>query len=295
MKQRKDGRKVIHINGDDEDPRFIPISRTGSNKNDPIRVDRYKPIIDVDRCRKRKPSEVVEITIQAFERSSRRRKRPIGPSPSVEPGESSKSSLCGICFEPKSRDEIFLAKTCEHVFCVDCMGSYVASRIQENATDVLCPDPNCDERLEMENCRLILPKEVFDRWGDALCEAVILGSAKFYCPFKDCSALLIDEGVVFEESECPHCHRLFCAKCKVPWHLGITCEEYQKLGVDETGREDIMLKKLAKECRWQRCVKCGFYVEKIQGCTYMKCRCGYGFCYGCGDKLKVHYCVKCKL
>ncbi|KAK1287124.1 hypothetical protein QJS10_CPB19g01985 [Acorus calamus] len=139
---------------------------------------------------------------------------PIDSSPSVELGDSSKSSLCGICFEPKSQDEIFLTKTCEHVFCMECMGSYVASRIQDNATDVLCPDPNCDERLEMENCRPILPKEVFDRWGDALCESVILGSVKFYCPFKDCSALLIDEGVVFEESECPHCHRLFCAKRK---------------------------------------------------------------------------------
>ncbi|KAK1263393.1 hypothetical protein QJS04_geneDACA013582 [Acorus gramineus] len=220
---------------------------------------------------------------------------PIDSSPSVEPGDSSKSSLCGICFEPKSHDEIFLTKACEHVFCMDCMGSYVASRIQDNATDVLCPDPNCDERLKMENCHPILAKEVFDRWGDALCESVILGSAKFYCPFKDCSALLLDEGVVFEESECPHCHRLFCAKCKVPWHPGIGCEEYQRLGVDERGREDIMLKTLAKECRWQRCVKCGFYVEKTQGCTYMLCRCGYGFCYGCGDQLMAHYCVKCNL
>lgn len=88
---------------------------------------------------------------------------------------------------------------------------------------------------------MILPPDVFDKWGSALCESQILASEKFYCPFKDCSALMIDDGGggggggAVVEAECPNCNRLFCARCKVPWHPGIQCSEFQKLNKDERG------------------------------------------------------------
>lgn len=132
--------------------------------------------------------------------------------------------------------------------------------------------------------------------GDALCEALILVSSKFYCPFKDCSELLIQDadsnGIV--ESECPSRRRLFCAKCKVPWHSGIKCGEFQKLHKNERESGDIMLMQLAKKNRWTRCPKCKFYVERSEGCLFMKCRCGHAFCYNCGAPLVNHYCTKCK-
>nr|GEU47122.1 zinc finger, C6HC-type [Tanacetum cinerariifolium] len=95
-------------------------------------------------------------------------------------------------------------------------GGHVAAKIQENITTVRCPDPNCKGIIGPEACRLIVPKEVLDRWEDALCESLILGAEKFYCPFKDCSAMLVnDGGEAVTSSECPHCYRLFCAQCKV--------------------------------------------------------------------------------
>ena len=139
--------------------------------------------------------------------------------------------------------------------------------------NIRCPVTGCGGFLEPEGCREVLPKEVFDRWGNGLCEAVIGDGERFYCPFKDCSALMIDDGgEVVRESECPNCRRLFCAQCKVPWHDGIECEEFQKLNQDEREREDIMLMKLAESKKWRRCPKCRFYVEKSEGCMYMKCR-----------------------
>jgi hypothetical protein len=90
----------------------------------------------------------------------------------------------------------------------------------------------------------------------------VVGGDKFYCPFKDCSALLInDTPVEIRETECPHCHRLFCASCRVPGHSGIKCEEFKKLGDDENGQDDLKLRKLAKDRKWQRCPKCQMYVE----------------------------------
>ncbi|XP_024179433.1 probable E3 ubiquitin-protein ligase RNF217 isoform X1 [Rosa chinensis] len=234
-----------------------------------------------------------------------KRKEPFS-SPSVtEVGESSNSNskkdpsfLCEICAEPKSRSESFGIKDCSHSYCTECMIKYVASKLQENVTFIKCPVPDCKGLLEPEYCRPILPPEVFERWGSALCEAVILGSEKFYCPFKDCSGMLIDDGKeVVRESECPNCWRMFCAQCKVPWHAGIDCAEFQKLNKDERAKEDIMLRKLAQNKEWKRCPKCRFYVEKSEGCMFMNCRCQTTFCYRCEHVLKRnhnHYCPNCK-
>ncbi|XVF88959.1 hypothetical protein PTKIN_Ptkin19aG0093300 [Pterospermum kingtungense] len=232
-------------------------------------------------------------------------KKPFSGVSITEPGESSSSPqanldpsfFCEICVEPKQANESFNIKGCSHAYCTDCMIKYVASKLQDNITAIRCPVGNCEGSLEPEYCRSILPREVFDRWGDALCEAMVLASERFYCPFKDCSMLLInDGGQVVKESECPNCWRLFCAQCKVPWHAGIECGDFQKLHKNEREREDIMLMNLAKQKKWGRCPKCRFVVEKIMGCKYILCRCGTAFCYDCGTTRVdgLHYCHNCK-
>ncbi|XVF35210.1 hypothetical protein REPUB_Repub18cG0125900 [Reevesia pubescens] len=215
-----------------------------------------------------------------FGKKRKKTKKPSTGFSVTEPGESSNSEtnqdqsfICEICVEPKYPNESFNIKGCSHAYCTDCIIKYVASKLQDKITAISCPVGNCKGLLEPEYCRNILPKEVFDRWGDVLCEAMVLGSERFYCPYKDCSMLLIDDGgQVVKESECPNCRRLFCAQCKVPWHTGVKCEEFQRLHKDEREREDIMLMKLAKDKKWARCPKCRFVVERTQGCRYIRCR-----------------------
>ncbi|CAO2841632.1 unnamed protein product [Amaranthus hypochondriacus] len=207
--------------------------------------------------------------------------------------------LCEICADSKPQKESFRIKGCLHSYCSSCIESYVASKLLDGVSRIDCPVPSCCGVLEPEYCRGIIPFDVFVRWGNLLCESVILSSQKFYCPFKDCSALLVDDGSeMITMSECPNCHRLFCAQCKVGWHDGVECAEYQSLSKDEREKDDIMLRKLAKSNKWQRCPVCKFYVEKSEGCLYMKCRCGIAFCYRCGDintDHAYHYCKKCGL
>ncbi|KAM7459314.1 hypothetical protein LguiA_036308 [Lonicera macranthoides] len=203
--------------------------------------------------------------------------------------------MCEICVDPRPHSASFPINGCTHTYCSDCIIKYVASKLQDNIAHIPCPVPNCNGLLEPDQCRSILPPEVFDRWGSALCEALLLGSERFYCPFKDCSALLlIDDNVIITHSECPECRRLFCAQCKVGWHSGMECVDFQKLNKDEREREDIMLMKLAKDNKWTRCPNCRFFVEKTQGCLFMRCRCGYTFCYNCGAPMVSHYCSNCK-
>ncbi|XVF27173.1 hypothetical protein REPUB_Repub14bG0083800 [Reevesia pubescens] len=207
------------------------------------------------------------------------------PRKSVKKAGESSLSYCEICVDRKERHQMFPISGCPHSFCSDCISMLVKTRLEENITIIMCPAENCRLILELEACRALLPKEVINLWEDLLCEELLCATGgRLYCPFKDCSALLLNDnqGEVIAETECPFCHRLFCAQCHVSWHPGISCDEYQKLNEDEKGREDIMMKNLVKENKWRRCPSCRIIVERTEGCLHMTCRCKFEFCYACG-------------
>ncbi|CAJ2663279.1 unnamed protein product, partial [Trifolium pratense] len=199
-----------------------------------------------------------------------------------------KQTYCAICMDEKPIEEMFENRNCSHTFCETCVGSYLAAKIKENIAMVKCPDPNCNDILEPNDCISIIPKDVFERWENALCENLVLGSQKFYCPFNDCSAMLVNDGnEVVTVSECPHCHRLFCAQCKVSWHAGVDCTEFQSSKNSDQGwQSDLTALQFAKKKKWKRCSKCSFYVERSEGCNKITCRCRHQFCYVCGSDWK---------
>ncbi|XP_061373994.1 uncharacterized protein LOC133316278 [Gastrolobium bilobum] len=202
--------------------------------------------------------------------------------------------LCSICFDSKAEYDLFRGGECNHPFCTDCISKHVATQIQQNILNVHCPNPNCSMELKPQHLQTLLPKEVIDRWESARYESSIAGWQKTYCPFKDCSVLLVNDGEVVIQSECPFCHRLFCAQCKVPWHARMNCNEFQKL---KNGKRDNDLDRkfleLAKGKMWQKCPKCYMYVQRRSGCEHMTCRCGCHFCYQCGENWKFgHLCCR---
>ncbi|XWS16087.1 hypothetical protein CRYUN_Cryun34aG0055600 [Craigia yunnanensis] len=204
------------------------------------------------------------------------------PRKSAKKAGESSPSYCEICVDRKERHQMFTISSCSHSFCSDCISMYVKTRLEQNITIIMCPGENCKFILELEACRPLLPKEVINLWEDLLCEELLCATGgTLYCPFQDCSALLLNDNQaeVITETECPFCHRLFCAQCHVSWHPGISCEEYQKLNEDERGREDLMMRNLAKENKWRRCPSCHIIVERTEGCLHMTCR--LIFVYAC--------------
>ncbi|XP_027351802.1 probable E3 ubiquitin-protein ligase RNF144A [Abrus precatorius] len=296
---------------------FTPISERGATKSNAISVDQYDNdrnlylsiaasltlstpshsvhVIDLSDTDDDDDVRILKFKPQNAAAFGKRKRN----HNTVEKGEFSNTApfVCEICTDTKTASDSFNIAGCCHVYCKECVATYVESKLQENVVNIACPVPRCRGLLEAEDCRTILDPGVLDRWGKALCEAVIAAEDKFYCPFGDCSALLIrDERENIRESECPNCRRVFCALCRVPWHQGIPCEEFQMLNRDEREKEDIMLMNLAREMRWKRCPKCRFYVAKSEGCMYMKCRCGIAFCYNCGapSLTSSHYCAYCR-
>ncbi|KAL6495802.1 hypothetical protein OROGR_030365 [Orobanche gracilis] len=211
---------------------------------------------------------------------------------SVEIGESSKRRKismetryqCEICAERKNNQEFFPIQKCSHRFCRKCISKHISIKIKKgtianHGENLPCPGTDCKGVLEIDKCRKIVPRDVLSKWDDMMIESMILPSQKFYCPYKSCSGLLVNDSynnnkdvVKIKEAECPYCNRLFCAKCKVPWHPGIGCDGFSRLSQNEREREDLMVDKLAKKNKWQRCPSCRFFVEKKGGCLHMTCR-----------------------
>ncbi|KAF8059963.1 hypothetical protein N665_1223s0021 [Sinapis alba] len=196
-----------------------------------------------------------------------------------KPAEPS-SRLCMICMDEKSSSDMFRGN-CTHSDCTECTVRYMETK---------------DRRKQPTTCRDMIPKNMFERWDKALCESLFMLSEKVYCPFENCSAMMVVEGDdKVTATECPSCHRLFCAQCKVTWHEGIGCNELQRVGNTKKKCRVIFkgILNLAKKKQWRRCRCCKVFVEKLVGCRHISCRCGFEFCYDCGLKWGYpHFCPK---
>jgi len=78
--------------------------------------------------------------------------------------------------------------------------------------------------------------------------------------------------------KCTECHKEYCLKCGVAWHMNQSCEQYKDSLTDNYAIE------FAMKNNWKRCPQCQFFVAKEFGCNSMTCRCGCRFCYGCGKR-----------
>lgn len=193
-------------------------------------------------------------------------------------------SFCEICLEDKEKWQMIENDGCSHLFCSECMSKHIISRVEANTQEVVCPGVNCSALLNASACRHLVPMETLVRWDEAVCNSMYVESQKLYCPYRDCSTMLVnDTGEAMEKSTCPLCKRSFCAACQVPWHPEFTCKEFKKLNA-QGGREDAMVMTLATKKKWQKCPKCKMLVEKSEGCIHMTCRCKHQFCYRCGEK-----------
>ncbi|CAI8596847.1 unnamed protein product [Vicia faba] len=206
-------------------------------------------------------------------------------------GKSSKRFSCGICFDSVKDSKMFTNPSCNHRFCTKCVSKYVKLKRKEKVVKLTCPEPECSSKLKPQQFQSILPKDLLVEWESAIYESSVSLKHKFYCPYENCSILMVNDGVkVVTSCECPSCHRLFCAQCKVPWHVDMNCRKFQKSTRDEKQLDKKFLE-LAKRKKWQQCPKCSMHVQRKGGCEHISCRCGCNFCYGCGkDWIHGHIC-----
>ncbi|KAG8655408.1 probable E3 ubiquitin-protein ligase RNF217 [Manihot esculenta] len=205
-----------------------------------------------------------------------------------EQEEEDSNFTCEICIEPTESNRKFKnGGLCCHPFCLDCISKYINVKVEAITGNIECPGLNCKHALDPLSCRSIVSKQLFDKWCELLCDSVVLSFERCYCPYRDCSALVLNECKdKLKKIKCPNCKKNFCFRCKLPWHAGYQCNESGQL----RDSNDILIGELIEEKKWTRCYNCGHSVERVSGCRDIKCKCGVRFCHQCGGRFHLGPC-----
>jgi IBR domain, a half RING-finger domain len=67
-------------------------------------------------------------------------------------------------------------------------------------------------------------------------------------------------------------------------HAGLTCGAYASQLASTNPDGTVLLEEWQERAGAQRCQRCNAAIEKNEGCKHMTCRCGYEFCWACGQE-----------
>lgn len=189
---------------------------------------------------------------------------------------------CKICLELRDSKDLFSVNKCGHMFCFPCMRMHLATLVKDGRKyPFTCP--SCEEVLEDSTCVQLLAGT-----GRA-CGQLLMAITKnkhctqiLYCANPHCSAAFDWDGDKRSTSgeakkiHCPMCRTVTCADCRKIWHAGKNC------GEPSAQHNDNGVSTLAIRCGWRKCPKCGHMIERRRGdCNFMRCVCGFAFCYKC--------------
>ena len=193
---------------------------------------------------------------------------------------------CSVCFEKLIDKTVAFTNldNCGHLFHETCLSEYVKQQLKDRKVPINCP--SClvemnyndfaqffnEEKLE-ELDRILFKQFTDQRMKDAS-----------WCPTPDCPYVFelkkedLAPGSEWNgEFTCPLCEHKYCLRCRIDFHEGQSCEEWQK---ENEKRIDIAA--VFEKLQYKKCPFCGYWVEKTVGCNHMRCSCGRDFCYGCG-------------
>ena len=204
---------------------------------------------------------------------------------------------CQICYDTIKVDDYLPIDGCGHMFHPACIVEHLETEINERRFPLLCPYGNCKKEISDMDLQDRLSKEMYAKYQEFCFKTYVERNNEEMscCPTPDCKYVFIwtQEDPHFQ---CPVCNKHYCLKCRCEWHKDLTCEENKKLTNPDA--LDEMFETMLKKTNFKQCPKCKFWVEREYGCDFIKCRCGFAFCYKCGNGFKectcgYGYCAKC--
>jgi len=195
---------------------------------------------------------------------------------------------CAICLEQVF---CFARSCCGAVVCEDCLTEYLTTRVSEGLIRMDCPIVHCQASVTRAEILSQLSDETRNRYIRFLVDANADPNCKT-CP-QCCEPTTVSKESLKNAStkrglsvKCVQCGQLWCFSCHAPQHPTLTCKEFLS--------GQLLLKKWAKHRRSdnhsphaQKCPKCAFFIERIDGCDHMTCsKCNTEFCYACGERFQ---------
>ena len=100
------------------------------------------------------------------------------------------------------------------------------------------------------------------------------------CPINGCDGCNELRSPDTKRATCIYCENDYCHQCKVKWHNGRTCEQYQAEQAGEDNATRQYLNRIAKRC--PHCRYSGGMHTRFDACHHITCTaCGHHWCYVC--------------
>ncbi|XP_072179644.1 uncharacterized protein [Diadema setosum] len=214
---------------------------------------------------------------------------------STPSGSSSECGYCNICYEELSEICPGTALTaCSHWFCDQCWSSHMMSRVEQGDLRIACSGYRCTSLVDEVTMMSFLPATFFARHlANKVNTALMLQPELQWCPSPSCGRLLTvasqktDVGKGRMVPITCECGSFWCSECKKEAHWPASCEQAEAYRRKAT--ELLRLKQSSDDLTvvvpTKRCPKCYYPIYKQDGCYYMLCKCGHGFCWECGKRV----------
>lgn len=183
---------------------------------------------------------------------------------------------CGICFDDIIESKVHKLGSCSHAYCNGCTVQYLrVVALETKKFPVACPD--CSDSLDAWRCADAMRESKQEEVADALEQLAIARTQVTtvkYCSNSTCATPFEYDGDGDKRTariHCPLCRTDTCVMCSKKWHKG-ACEL--------TEEEEA----LKRDSRFKQCPSCSELIERTDGCNFVRCRCGSGFCFRCGVK-----------
>lgn len=227
---------------------------------------------------------------------------------------------CSICYEVKKGLDCMEFKPCYHVFCKDCVGTFIRGKINDGAVYVMkCPEIKCGSDITPSQVLEAVGPDLFAKYDNLLLNTTLQTMTDItICPRSACQYPVMRDP---EEkmATCPSCRYVFCVFCRMVYHGVEACRfrNDEKAALVKKYNEGSDQEKQAMEQRYgkkqlvslvqaslsenwivnnsQNCPHCNASIEKNGGCNKMVCwRCSTYFCWICQVQLDpyqpyVHY------
>lgn len=175
-----------------------------------------------------------------------------------------KTKECSVCFDELPANEMLVLNECYHTFCLDCLGGFIGAQInnlnvqvdKNGDVGIYCPWKGCKRMLDLTDVQRCVSEDQFERLDTILRDIAIarLGDI-VWCRTTDCPSAMVQ----YEDSNmyiCYVCKGTICIECEIPYHSGMSCEEFENGNIFDNPNT-------------KKCPSCSAPIEKNGGCNHM--------------------------
>jgi len=221
-------------------------------------------------------------------------------------GQSGKHSNdeCFVCFCPATNP--YKLVLCGHQACLECLSAFIeaeSGNFEQGRLNVRCCVEGCAHPFTIRDLVSVATGPSLEQMSQASFRFYHLSHRQLIvdCP-GNCDQVMSLAPDQPKRFACDTCNGVFCRQCRIPYHVGLTCEQWKEKERVRESEQKIMSERKTKEeaasgealSSMKRCPSCTVPVFKISGCNAMRCGlCKVPWCYLCHrywpDKDDAHF------